>query len=97
LVLAARHGITTYERKPHLLHLFSWQKSKSLSTLLNTVLEEEAELNKMWRLNDAAYQIQDHIALLTVPIAAAIQATVQLHQMAAQVKLSGIEAFFCAT
>jgi hypothetical protein len=83
LVLAARHGVTTYERKPHLLHLFSWQKSKSLSTLLDTVLEKEAELNKMWRLNDAAYQIKDHIALLTAPIAAATQATVQLHQMAA--------------
>jgi hypothetical protein len=83
LVLAARHGVTTYERKPHLLHLFSWQKSKNLSTLLDTVLEKEAELNKMLRLNDAAYQIKDHIALLTAPIAAATQATVQLHQMAA--------------
>ena len=32
LVLAARHGVTTYERKPHLLHLCGWQKPKSLST-----------------------------------------------------------------
>lgn len=31
LAQAARHGVTTYERKPHLLHLFDWQKPKSLS------------------------------------------------------------------
>ena len=29
LVQAARHGITTHERKPHLLHLFGWQKPKA--------------------------------------------------------------------
>lgn len=39
LVQAARHGVTTYERKPHLLHLFGWQKPKSLSALLDTLLE----------------------------------------------------------
>ena len=30
LVQAARHGVTTYERKSHLLHLFGWQEPKSL-------------------------------------------------------------------
>ena len=83
LVQAARHGVTTYERKPHLLHLFDWQKPKSLSALLDTLFEKEAELNKMRRLNDAAYQIQDHIATLTALIAEATQATARLHQMAA--------------
>lgn len=29
LVRAARHGVTTYARKPHLLHLFGWQKQKT--------------------------------------------------------------------
>ena len=29
LVQAARHGVTTYERKHHLLHLFGWQKPKA--------------------------------------------------------------------
>ena len=83
LVQAARHAVTTYERKPHLLHLFGWQKPKSLSALLDTLFEKEAELNKMRRLNDAAHQIQDHIAVLTALIAEATQATAQLHQMAA--------------
>ena len=83
LVQAARHTVTTYERKPHLLHLFSWQKPKSLSALLDTLFEKEAELNKMRRLNDAAYQIQDHIAILPALIAEATQAAAQLHQMAA--------------
>ncbi len=83
LVQAARHGVTTYERKPHLLHLFGWQKPKSLSALLDTLFEKEAELNKMRRINDAAYQIQDYIAILTALIAEATQATARLHQMAA--------------
>jgi hypothetical protein len=83
LVQAARHGVTTHELKSHLLHPFGWQKPKSLSALLDTLFEKEAELNKMRRLNDAAYQIQDHIALFTAPIPAATQARVQLHQMAA--------------
>ena len=83
LVQAARHGGTTYERKPHLLHRFDWQKPKSLSALLDTLFEKEAELNKMRRQNDAAYQIQDHIAILTALIAEATQATARLHQMAA--------------
>jgi hypothetical protein len=30
LVQAARHGVTTHERKPHLLHLFGWQEPNSL-------------------------------------------------------------------
>ena len=30
LVQAARHGVTTQERKSHLLHLFGWQDPKSL-------------------------------------------------------------------
>ncbi|MGB0426908.1 MAG: DUF6477 family protein [Paracoccaceae bacterium] len=30
LVQAARHGVTTHERKSHLLHLFGWQEPKSL-------------------------------------------------------------------
>ena len=71
LVQAARRGVTTYERKPHLLHLFGWQKPQSLSALLDTLFEKEAELNKMRRLNDAAYEIQDHIAILTALIAEA--------------------------
>ena len=83
LVQAARHGVTTYERKPHLLHLFGWQKPKSLSALLDTLFEKDAELNKMRRLNDAANQIQDHIAILTALIAEATQATTRLHQMVA--------------
>ena len=83
LVQAARHGVTTYERKPHLLHLFGWQKPKSLSALLDSLFEKEAEFNKMRRLNAAACQIQDHIAILTVLIAEATQATARLHQMAA--------------
>ena len=83
LVQAARHGVTTYEGKYHLLHLFGWQKPKSLSALLDTLFEKEAELNKMRRLNDAAYQIQYHIAILTALIAEATQATARLHQMAA--------------
>ena len=83
LVQAARHGVTTYERKPHLLHLFGWQKPKSLAALLETLFEKEAELNKMRRLNDAAYQIQDQIAILTSLIAEATQATARLRQMAA--------------
>jgi hypothetical protein len=83
LVQAAHHGVTTYERKPHLLHLFGWQKPKSLSALLDTLFEKEAELNKMRRLNDAAYQIQDQIAILTSLIAEATQATARLRQMAA--------------
>ena len=29
LVQAARHGVTTYEHKPPLLHLFGWQKPKA--------------------------------------------------------------------
>ncbi len=82
LVQAARHGVTTYERKSHLLHLFGWQKPKSLSALLDSLFEKEAEFNKM-RLNDAAYQIQDHIAILTALIAEATQATARLHQLAA--------------
>ncbi|NDD34474.1 MAG: hypothetical protein EBZ23_13780 [Rhodobacteraceae bacterium] len=83
LVQAARHGVTTYERKLHLLHLFGWQKPKSLTALLDILFEKEAELNKMRRRNDAAYQIQDHIAILTALIAEATQATARLHQMAA--------------
>ena len=83
LVQAARHGVTTHERKHHLLHLFGWQKPKGLSALLTTLFEKEAELNKMRRLNDAAYQIQDHIAILPALIAEATQATARLHQMAA--------------
>ena len=83
LVQAARHGVTTRERKPHLLHLFGWQKPKSLSALLDTLFEKEAKLNKMRRLKHAAYQIQDHIAILTALIAEATQATARLHQMAA--------------
>ena len=83
LVQAARHGVTTYERKPHLLHLFGWQKPKSLSALLDTLFEKEADLNKMRRLSDAAYQIQDHIAILTALIAEATQATAQFHHMSA--------------
>jgi hypothetical protein len=50
---------------------------------LDTLLEKEAELNKMLRLNDAAYQIQDQIAILTSLIAEATQATARLRQMAA--------------
>ena len=83
LVQAARHGVTTYERKPHLLHLFGWQKPKSLSALLDTLFEKEAELKKMRRLNDDEYQIQDHIDIITSLIAEATQATARLHQMAA--------------
>ena len=83
LVQAARHGVTTHELKSHLLHPFGWQKPKSLSALLDTLFEKEAELNKMRRLNDAAYQIQDQIAILTALIAEATQATARLHQMAA--------------
>ena len=83
LVQAARHAVTTCERKPQLLHLFGWQKPKSLSALLDRLFEKEAELNKMQRLNDAAYPIQDHIAIVTALIAEAIEATAQLHQMAA--------------
>ena len=83
LVQAARHGVTTHELKSHLLHPFGWQKPKSLSALLDTLFEKEAELNKMRRLNDAAYQIQDHIAILTALIAEATQATARLRQMAA--------------
>ena len=83
LVQAARHGVTTYERKPHLLHLFGWQKPKSLSSLLDTLFKKEVELNIMRRPNDAAYQIQDHIAILTALIAEATQATARLHQIAA--------------
>ena len=83
LVQAARHGVTTHELKSHLLHPFGWQKPKSLSALLDTLFEKEAELNKMRRLNDAAYQIQDHIAILTALITEATQATARLHQMAA--------------
>ena len=30
LVQAARHGVTTHERKSHLQHLFGWQEPKSL-------------------------------------------------------------------
>ena len=70
-------------RKLHLLHLFGWQKPKSLTALLDTLFEKEAELNKVRRLNDATYQIQDHIAILTALIAEATQATARLHQMAA--------------
>ena len=83
LVQATRHGVTTYERKLHLLHLFGWQKPKSLTALLDTLFEKKAELNKMRRLNDAAYQIQDQIAILTSLIAEATQATARLRQMAA--------------
>jgi len=83
LVQAARHGVTTHELKSHLLHPFGWQKPKSLSALLDTLFEKEAELNKMLRLNDAAYQIQDQIAILTSLIAEATQATARLRQMAA--------------
>ena len=83
LVQAARHGVTTHELKSHLLHPFGWQKPKSLSALLDTLFEKEAELNKMRRLNDAAYQIQDQIAILTSLIAEATQATARLRQMAA--------------
>ena len=83
LVQAARHGVTTYKRKTHLLLLFGWQKPKSLLALLDTLFEKESELYKMRRRNDAAYQIQDHIAILTALIAEATQATARLHQMAA--------------
>ena len=83
LLQAARHGVTTYERKSHLLHLFGGQKPKSLSALLDSLFEKGAEFNKMRRLNAAAYQIQDHIAILTALIAEATQATARLHQMAA--------------
>ena len=83
LVQAARHGVTTYERNPHLLHLFGSQKPKSLSALLDTLFGKEAKLNKMRRLNDAAYQVQDHIAILNALIAEATQATARMHQMAA--------------
>ena len=79
LVQAARHGVTTYERKPHLLQLFGWHKPKRLSALLDKLFEKEAELNKMRRLNDAAYQIQEHIAILTALIAEATQATARLN------------------
>ena len=40
LVQAARRGVTTYERKSHLLHLFGWQKPKSLSALLDYCLKK---------------------------------------------------------
>jgi hypothetical protein len=83
LVQAARHGVTTHELKSHLLHPFGWQKPKSLSALLDTLFEKEAELNKMRRLKNAAYQIQDQIAILTSLIAEATQATARLRQMAA--------------
>ena len=73
----------TYEGKYHLLHLFGWQKPKSLTALLDTLFEKEAELNKMRRLNDTAYQIQDHIAILTALIAEVTQANARLHQMTA--------------
>jgi hypothetical protein len=56
---------------------------KACTALLDTLSEKEAELKKMRRLNDAAYQIQDQIAILTALIAEATQATARLHQMAA--------------
>ena len=40
LVQAARHGVTTHERKSHLLHLFGWQEPKSLWALLDTLSEK---------------------------------------------------------
>jgi len=83
LVRAARHGVTTYDHKTHLQHLFGWQKPQNRSVLLDSLFEKEAELNKMRRLNDAAYQVQDHIAILTALIAEATQPTAQLDQMAA--------------
>ena len=83
LVTAARHGVTTYDRNQHLIHLFGWQKPDNVSTLLESLFKKEDELNKMRRLNDAAYQIQEHIAILTALIAEATQATARLNQMAA--------------
>ena len=44
---------------------------------------KKGRIKKMRRLNDAAYQIQDQIAILTALIAEATQATARLHQMAA--------------
>ena len=83
LVTAARHGVTTYDRNPHLIHLFGWQKPDNVFALLESLFKKEDELNKMRRLNDAAYQIQEHIAILTALIAEATQATERLNQMAA--------------
>lgn len=83
LVTAARHGVTTYDRYPHLIHLFGWQKPDNVSALLESLFKKEDELNKMRRLNDAAYQVQEHIAILTALIAEATQATARLNQMAA--------------
>ena len=83
LVTGARHGVTTYDRNPHLIHLFSWQKPDNVSALLESLFKKEDELYKIRRLNDAAYQIQDQIAILTALIAEATQATARLHQMAA--------------
>jgi hypothetical protein len=50
---------------------------------LDTLSEKKAELKKMRRLSDAAYQIQDQIAILTALIAEATQATARLRQMVA--------------
>ena len=83
LVTAARHGVTTYDRNPHLIYLFGWQKPDNVSALLKSLFKKEEELNKMRRLNDAAYQIQEHIAILTALIAEATQAKARLNQMAA--------------
>ena len=71
LVQAARHDANDYQRKTHLPQLFCWRIPNSAGTLFDILFEKEAELNKMRRLNNAAYQVQDHIAILTALIAEA--------------------------
>ena len=71
LVQAARHGANDYQRKTHLPQLFGWRIPNSAGTLFDILFEKEAELNKMRRLNNAAYQVQDHIAILTALLAEA--------------------------
>ena len=49
LITAARHGVTTNDRNPHLIHSIGWQKSDDVSALHESLFKEEDELNKMRR------------------------------------------------
>ena len=69
LVRAARHGLSDYNRKRDLARLTGQSPRRTSTSIIESLMSQEEELEEIRQLGDASYRVSHHIELLVALMA----------------------------
>ncbi len=69
LVSAARHGLSDYNRKRDLVRLTGQSPRRPSTSIVESLISQEEEIEETRRSGDASYRVSHHIELLVALMA----------------------------